>query len=60
MNEQELISIAETGNNEEANEAMAVLRKDYDPTYVWCADCDYLVVKEKDCCNNKTRNENNT
>ena len=37
-----------------ANEAMAILRKDYDPTYVWCADCDYLVVKEKDCCNNKT------
>jgi hypothetical protein len=54
MNEQQLIS-----HDEKANEAMAILRKDYDPTYMWCADCDYLVVKEKDCCNNKTRNENN-
>ena len=53
MDEQQLILIAETGNDDEANEAMAILRKDYDPTYKWCADCDYLVVKEKDCCMNK-------
>lgn len=55
MNEQELILLAETGSDDEANEAMAILRKDYDPTYMWCADCDYLVVKETDCCMNKTK-----
>lgn len=52
INEQELISLAETGNDKEANEAMAILRNEYDPSYVWCADCDYIVVKEIDCCNN--------
>ena len=57
MNEQQLILLAETGNDDEANEAMAILRKDYDPTYMWCADCDYLVVKEKDCCMNKTNKQ---
>jgi hypothetical protein len=53
MDEQELILLAETSNDDEANEAMAILRKYYDPTYMWCADCDYIVVKEKDCCLNK-------
>lgn len=53
MNEEQLILVAETGNDDDAKNAMAVLRSEYDPTYMWCADCDYLVVKEKDCCHNK-------
>lgn len=53
MDEQQLILLAESGNDDEANEAMAILRSDYDPTYMWCADCDYIVVKEKNWCNNK-------
>lgn len=57
MDEQQLILVAETGNDQDAQAAMDVLREHYDPTYTWCADCDYMVVREKDCCNNKMRNE---
>lgn len=53
MNEQHLILLAETGNDDDAQSAMDILRSEYDPTYMWCAECDYLVVKEKDCCLNK-------
>ena len=35
-----------------ANEAMKILKEKYDNTYFFCGDCDYLVVKEKDCCLN--------
>lgn len=38
-----------------ANRAMKILRKRYDKTYIWCADCDYLVTKEKDCCLNRIK-----
>jgi hypothetical protein len=53
MNEEQLILLAETGDDDSANEAMSILRKEYDPTYMWCSECDYLVVKESECCMNK-------
>ena len=48
--ELELIRIAECGGDEEATAAMIELRERFDPTYIWCADCDYIVVKFNDCC----------
>jgi len=36
-----------------ANIAMKELREKYDPTYMWCEDCDGVVCKEKDCCLNQ-------
>lgn len=55
MTDQEkgLIKIAECGGDKEANKAMNELRKKFDKTYMWCEDCDFLVVKEKDCCMNR-------
>ena len=35
-----------------AKRAMIELRERFDDSYIWCADCDGLVVKEKDCCMN--------
>lgn len=55
--ELDLIRKAESDNDEVANEAMRVLRASYDSTYGWCADCDYLVCKEKDCCLNQHPSE---
>jgi hypothetical protein len=57
MDEQQLILIAETGNNQDAQNAMDVLRSTYDPSYTWCSECDYIVVKEKDCCLNNPYDE---
>lgn len=57
-----LITIAETCPDDKlANEAMKILREEYDPTYIWCTECGGVVCKEKDCCMNKnqTSNENN-
>lgn len=51
--ESELIVIAEGSCDSESNEAMKELRERFDSTYGWCADCDYLVCKEKDCCQNR-------
>jgi hypothetical protein len=48
--EQELMQIAQEGGDAEASEAMKELRERFDKTYIWCEDCDYLVVKHKDCC----------
>jgi hypothetical protein len=45
-------------SDEVANSAMKELRKNFDPTYMWCADCDGLVVKEKDCCMNRPVDDN--
>lgn len=51
--EEELIKIAQWDeSNELANLAMQKLRDNYDPTYFFCEDCDCLVCKSKDCCNN--------
>lgn len=58
MNEQQLILLAETGTDDEAREALSLLRQYYDSTYMMCSDCDYLVVKEKDCCMNRIDIEN--
>ena len=49
--ELDLINIATFDPSDSvANAAMKQLRKDYDPTYMFCLDCDGLVVKEKECC----------
>ena len=45
-----LINKAQCGDDKTANDAMKELREKYDATYGWCSDCDYAVVKEKDCC----------
>lgn len=52
--EKELINIAEGSTcDKRASKAMQELRKRFDSTYKWCNDCDGLVVKEKDCCQNR-------
>lgn len=48
-----LIIIAEGRDDEQAHKAMSILRDKYDPSYCWCLDCDYIVVKEADCCMNR-------
>ncbi len=49
--EDELIKLSEYGeDNEVSNAAMKELKERFDPTYGFCPFCDYLVVKEKDCC----------
>jgi hypothetical protein len=51
--EEELIFIAQQDTDDAmANDAMRELRERFDKTYIWCADCDGLVCKEKDCCLN--------
>ena len=49
--EPELIHIATWSQDDhEANAAMSELRERFDSTYIWCEDCDGVVVKKKDCC----------
>lgn len=50
--EQKLILLAERGGDMAAEFAMKRLRKEFDKSYGWCPDCDFLVCKEKDCCLN--------
>ena len=47
--EDELIELAEGSNNEIADAAMKELRTRFDPSYVWCPELDYAVVKEDEC-----------
>jgi hypothetical protein len=47
--EDELIELAENQNNEIADAAMAELRRRFDPSYGWCAELDYAVVKREEC-----------
>lgn len=52
--ENELIQLAEMHlDNDISKAAMKELRERFDNTYMWCSDCDGLVVKTKDCCFNK-------
>lgn len=52
--ENELMQLAQDHPDNEITElAMAKLRDRFDKTYIWCVDCDGLVVKEKDCCLNR-------
>ena len=54
VDEWNLVATAQnTEDDQAANEAMRLLRENFDPTYGWCEDCDGLVCKEKDCCMNK-------
>lgn len=53
MSEMELVHIAESGDDKTSSLAMKLLREKFDKTYGWCSDCDFLVVKEKDCCLNR-------
>ena len=51
--ESELINLAEQHPDDVvASRSMKELRDRFDKTYFWCADCDGLVVKEKNCCLN--------
>lgn len=50
LKEFELVKIAQASDDATANLAMKELREKYDATYGWCEDCDYAVVKEKECC----------
>lgn len=43
----ELIQIATFGDDEEANKAMAELRK-INPSYHWCPEWDYLAICDQD------------
>lgn len=58
--EMDLIKIAEQGDDKEATEAMILLRTLYDPTYIWCSECDYIVIKAGDCCLEQRENNNLT
>jgi hypothetical protein len=59
--EQELIKIAEKGESDlKAKMAMYLLRENYDSTYGWCNDCDFLVCKKRDCCLNRIDNQTET
>ena len=51
--EQHLIVLANNAEDKIANKAMKELRERFDETYIWCLDCDCMVVKEKDCCLNR-------
>jgi hypothetical protein len=52
--EAQLIRFAEMHPDDKvANKAMEELRERFDPTYMWCVDCDGLVVKQSECCMNK-------
>lgn len=52
--EKNLIKTAELDQDDKvAIAAMKKLREDYDPTYMWCSDCDGMVVKEAECCLNQ-------
>jgi len=52
--EEELIFIAECEEDDKkAKRAMNELRKRFDKSYGWCADCDGMVVKDNECCLNK-------
>lgn len=48
--ENKLIKIAELDSTYRSSKAMNILRNYFDSTYKWCQDCDFMVVKEKDCC----------
>jgi hypothetical protein len=49
LTEDQLIVIAEGPSDEEADKAMKELRERFDPTYTWCPDLDYAVVKLDEC-----------
>lgn len=55
--EAQLIRFAEMHLDDKiAEKAMIELKERFDSTYMYCNDCndcDGLVVKEKDCCNNQ-------
>lgn len=54
LTENQLASVAEYHPNQEiSSEAMKQLKEKFDPTYMWCSDCDFAVVIEKDCCLNQ-------
>jgi hypothetical protein len=54
LTEDGLIAIATFSEHEDvALAAMKRLQGEFDPTYVWCNECDGLVVREMDCCLNK-------
>lgn len=54
-----LILIAENDPcDKKAKQSMKELREKFDKTYMWCLDCDGLVVKEKDCCLNRISEDN--
>jgi hypothetical protein len=56
--ENKLIQIAEMHPDDKvANKAMKELRERFDPTYMWCMDCDGLVVKERLCCMRRKEDE---
>ena len=49
--ELDLIIIAELSlDDKDAQEAIEELQKKYDPTYIYCLDCDGMVVKKANCC----------
>lgn len=54
LSEEELCQVAEIHpDDKEASKAMRMLRTKFDKSYIWCYDCDGLVIKESECCLNK-------
>jgi len=56
----ELVKLAERSPDDiVANKAMEELRLRFDKTYMWCEDCDGLVIEEKYCCLNVKESDDN-
>lgn len=54
MTEEQLVYTAERDSSESrANQAMKLLRFKHHHSYIWCWDCDGLVIKQSECCLNK-------
>jgi len=59
MTESELIKIAQHHPSDDiANHAMRILRTFFDKSYMFCIDCDGLVVKRNECCLNQILSNN--
>ena len=58
LNESELHRLAQWHKDDDiANAAFKELRERFDKTYMYCIDCDSMLVKESRCCLNINREE---
>ena len=57
--ELELINDAQNGSDEVSKEAIKELKERFDITYHFCADCDFAVTTESNCCLNREVNNEN-
>jgi hypothetical protein len=52
--EEQLVNFAQNHPDDKmASQAMGVLKRKFDNTYIYCMECDGLVCKVKQCCLNQ-------